>query len=126
VGMADASSTGSQRRMAQITGRRDLGTWPGFRRWNCGSRRCPARQYSLAATGAGIFGDQDRFAVSPGPLMVPVFAVLAHRLATRLPIGWIVAAGCALFGAGGIIVSLSLTQAPAYATFILPGWLIGG
>lgn len=39
--------------------------------------------------------------------MVPVFAVLAHRLATRLPIGWNVAAGCALFGAGGIIVSLS-------------------
>lgn len=66
------------------------------------------------------------FAVSPGPLMVPVFAAVAHRLAARVPVGMIVSAGCALFGLGGVIIALSLSETPQYATTLLPGWLIGG
>ncbi|GAB20704.1 putative drug resistance transporter [Gordonia effusa NBRC 100432] len=66
------------------------------------------------------------FAVSPGPLLVPVFAAVGHRLAARLPIGVVVSAGCALFGLGGVLISLSMSETPAYATAVLPGWLIGG
>ncbi len=66
------------------------------------------------------------FAVSTGPLMVPIFAAVAHRLSARYPIGAIVSAGCLLFGLGGVIIALSVDQTPDYATEILPGWLIGG
>src|SRR3954454_15225983 len=40
------------------------------------------------------------FAVAPGPMMVPLFAVVAHRLSRRVPIGALVALGCLLFAAG--------------------------
>ncbi|MFW0786209.1 MFS transporter [Gordonia sp. CPCC 206044] len=66
------------------------------------------------------------FAVSTGPLMVPIFAAVAHRLSARIPIGAIVSAGCVLFGLGGVIIALSVDQTPDYATEVLPGWLIGG
>ncbi|MGV9709665.1 DHA2 family efflux MFS transporter permease subunit [Gordonia sp. NPDC003424] len=66
------------------------------------------------------------FAVSTGPLMVPIFAAVAHRLSARIPVGAIVAAGCVLFGFGGVLIALSVGQTPNYATEILPGWLIGG
>ena len=66
------------------------------------------------------------FAVAPGPLMVPVFAAVAHRLAARVPIGRIVALGCLLVGLGGVLVSLSIGPDPDYAAAILPGWLVGG
>ena len=66
------------------------------------------------------------FAVSTGPLLVPVFAAVAHRLAARWPIGGIVAVGCLLLGLGTLLVSFSVSAEPAYATAILPGWLLGG
>lgn len=66
------------------------------------------------------------FAVSPGPLMVPIFAAVGHRLTARIPVGVVIAAGCALFGLGGLLISLSISSTPAYATALLPGWLIGG
>lgn len=66
------------------------------------------------------------FAVSPGPLMVPIFAAVGHRLTSRIPVGVVIAAGCALFGLGGLLISLSISSTPAYATALLPGWLIGG
>ncbi len=66
------------------------------------------------------------FAVAPGPLMVPIFAAVAHRLAARVPIGHIVAFGCLLLGAGGIITSLTVDASPNYATSVLIGWLVGG
>ncbi|WCB37328.1 DHA2 family efflux MFS transporter permease subunit [Gordonia polyisoprenivorans] len=66
------------------------------------------------------------FAVSPGPLMVPIFAAVGHRLTARIPVGMVIAAGCALFGLGGLLISLSISSTPAYATALLPGWLIGG
>lgn len=66
------------------------------------------------------------FAVSTGPLMVPIFAAVAHRLSARIPVGVIVAAGCILFGFGGVLIALSVGSTPNYVTEILPGWLIGG
>ncbi len=66
------------------------------------------------------------FAIAPGPLMVPIFAAVAHRLAAHVPIGRIVAVGCLLVGAGGVLTSLSVGSVPNYATSVLPGWLIGG
>ncbi|QTI69354.1 DHA2 family efflux MFS transporter permease subunit [Gordonia polyisoprenivorans] len=66
------------------------------------------------------------FAVSPGPLMVPIFAAVGHRLTARIPVGVVIAAGCALFGLGGLLISLSISSTPAYATALMPGWLIGG
>lgn len=66
------------------------------------------------------------FAVSTGPLMVPIFAAVAHRLSARIPVGVIVSAGCVLFGLGGVLIALSVDSTPDYATEILPGWLIGG
>ena len=66
------------------------------------------------------------FAVSTGPLLVPLFAAVAHRLAARWPIGGIVAVGCLLLGLGTLLVSFSVSAEPAYATAILPGWLLGG
>ncbi|MEE4023894.1 MFS transporter [Gordonia sp. PKS22-38] len=66
------------------------------------------------------------FAVSTGPLMVPIFAAVAHRLTARYPVGWIVSAGCLLFGFGGVLIAMSVGETPNYATEVLPGWLIGG
>lgn len=66
-------------------------------------------------------------AIAPGPLMVPVFAVLAGRiLARRLPVGLITATGCVLCAGGVLVVITMLGQAPDYSTEFLPGWLIGG
>jgi EmrB/QacA subfamily drug resistance transporter len=66
------------------------------------------------------------FAVAPGPMMVPLFAAVAHRLSHRIPIGVLVSLGCLLFAAGTTITSLRVGQMPHYATDLLPGWLIGG
>ena len=66
------------------------------------------------------------FAVAPGPLMVPVFAAVADRLASRVPVGAIVSAGCVLFGLGAVIILTEIGQTPNYATELLPGWLVGG
>jgi EmrB/QacA subfamily drug resistance transporter len=65
-------------------------------------------------------------AIAPGPLMVPLFAGVGHRLSSRVPIGLIVAAGCVAFGAGSLIIAASVGRLPDYATELLPGWLIGG
>jgi EmrB/QacA subfamily drug resistance transporter len=66
-------------------------------------------------------------AVAPGPLMVPFFTAIAQRLASRgVPAGRLAALGCALFGVGTLMVSLSVGAHPSYAAEMLPGWLIGG
>jgi EmrB/QacA subfamily drug resistance transporter len=66
------------------------------------------------------------FAVAPGPMMVPIFAAVAHRLAKRIPIGVIVAVGCVLFAGGGLITLSLVGASPHYAAELLPGWLVGG
>ena len=65
-------------------------------------------------------------AIAPGPLMVPLFTAVGHRLAARVPIGVIVALGSLAFGVGSLIIAASVGREPAYATQVLPGWLIGG
>ena len=65
-------------------------------------------------------------AIAPGPMMVPVFAALAHRYAARVPIGLVVSAGCVLFGAGSLITAARVGSVPDYAADLLPGWLVGG
>ncbi|MGN6161250.1 MAG: MFS transporter, partial [Marmoricola sp.] len=69
---------------------------------------------------------QTGFGVAPGPLMVPIFAAIAHRLSMRVPVGVIVSIGCILFGLGGVIMISSVGLEPNYAAEILPGWLVGG
>jgi len=66
------------------------------------------------------------FAVAPGPLMVPPFAILSARLSRRVPVGFIVAAGCLLCGLGSVLVAAQVGATPNYAGELLPGWLIGG
>ncbi|MFD9738217.1 DHA2 family efflux MFS transporter permease subunit [Umezawaea sp. NPDC059074] len=66
------------------------------------------------------------FAVAVGPAMVPLFTVVAHRLAHRVPTGHLVAAGSLLYGLGGLYTSLVVTAEPHYATAMLPSLLIGG
>ncbi|WP_149261012.1 MFS transporter [Actinomadura sp. K4S16] len=66
-------------------------------------------------------------AVAPGPLMVPVMALIAGRLAAaRVPVGLITAVGCMLCAFGVVLIAMSLGPAPAYASEMLPGWLVGG
>jgi EmrB/QacA subfamily drug resistance transporter len=76
-----------------------------------------AWQYSALRTG---------LAIAPGPLMVPVFAAVAQRLAARVPAGLLAALGCLLFGIGTALLALTVTTTPSYAAGVLPGWLIGG
>ena len=66
------------------------------------------------------------FGVAPGPLMVPVFAAIAHRLSKRVPVGVLVSIGCVLFASGGVIMLSSVGIHPDYVGAILPGWLVGG
>ena len=65
-------------------------------------------------------------AVSTGPLMVPIFAAVSHRLSDRVPVGRLVAFGCVLFGLGSALIALSVDATPDFVTEFLPGWLIGG
>ncbi len=65
-------------------------------------------------------------AVAPGPLMVPVFAAIGDRLTRTVAVGKVTAAGCLLLAVGALTVLLSVGTEPAYASTILPGWLIGG
>lgn len=64
-------------------------------------------------------------AVSPGPLMVPLFAVVGAVLARRLSSGRVAALGCLLFAAGLLLTTSRLTAAPNYLE-VLPGLLVGG
>jgi hypothetical protein len=66
------------------------------------------------------------FAIAPGPLIVPVFAALSQRVAGRVPVGLIAAAGCALFAVGNVVLLSGVGSESHYASEILPGWLIGG
>src|SRR3954452_19025445 len=65
-------------------------------------------------------------AIAPGPLMVPVFTAVAQRLSGRVPAGVLTAIGSTLFGAGTLLIALSVGAQPSYAADFLPGWLIAG
>ncbi|MBS2533629.1 MFS transporter [Catenulispora sp. NF23] len=73
--------------------------------------------YSTLVTG---------LALAPGPVMVPVFAAVGRRLASRVPAGALVAAGNLVFAAGAVLLAASASSDPRYAAQILPGWLVIG
>lgn len=73
--------------------------------------------YSALRTGLGI---------APGPLMVLPAAIVAGKLAARVPAGRMVAAGCLLCTTGVLLMAVSIGQSPHYASELLPGWLVGG
>ncbi|MFI1380249.1 DHA2 family efflux MFS transporter permease subunit [Embleya sp. NPDC020886] len=73
--------------------------------------------YSTLVTG---------LAIAPGPLMVPLFAIVGRHLATRVGAGALVAAGNLLFAGGAVLLAASASADPRYATQILPGWLVIG
>ncbi|QUQ72439.1 major facilitator superfamily transporter [Kutzneria sp. CA-103260] len=66
------------------------------------------------------------FAVAPGPAMVPLFTVIAHRFTRRVPVGYLVAAGSLMFSIGCFYTSLTITADPNYTTSLLPNLLFGG
>ncbi|MCW2868713.1 MAG: Drug resistance transporter, EmrB/QacA subfamily, partial [Streptomyces oryziradicis] len=63
---------------------------------------------------------------APGPMLVPLFAGVARRVAHRVPVGRVAAAGSALVGAGAIVLLFSLGAQRSYFTDALPGWLLTG
>ena len=73
--------------------------------------------YSAARTG---------LAIAPGPLLVVVVTALVQKYGSKVSLGTLAAVGCAVYGAGIVVVASSVGATPSYATEILPGWLIGG
>ncbi|MBT2382973.1 MFS transporter [Streptomyces sp. ISL-11] len=73
--------------------------------------------YSALRTGLGV---------APGPLMVPLGAIAASKLARRVAPGRLVAAGCLLCVVGVTLMWRQLGQEAHYAGTLLPGWLVGG
>jgi EmrB/QacA subfamily drug resistance transporter len=73
--------------------------------------------YSALRTGLGV---------APGPLMVPVAAIVAAKLADRIAVGRTAAFGCLLCAVGVLALTFGLGQTPHYATRLLPGWMVGG
>jgi EmrB/QacA subfamily drug resistance transporter len=65
-------------------------------------------------------------AITPGPVMVPIFAAIAQRLSRKISVGVIAGAGCLVFAAGTLAIQLSLGPNPHYATEALPGWILTG
>ncbi len=66
-------------------------------------------------------------AIAPGPIMVPLVALLlAGRLIARYGPGPVIAAGCAIFAAGVAWWALAIGLAPDYAGEMLGGMLLTG
>ncbi|WP_435060859.1 MFS transporter [Amycolatopsis thermoflava] len=73
--------------------------------------------YSAIATGVAIL---------PGPLMVPLFAMVGQRLARRLPAGALVAVGNLVFCLGAVMLAWNASAQARFATDVLPGWIVTG
>lgn len=65
-------------------------------------------------------------AIAPGPLMVPVFAILGQNLSRRVSAGLLAAAGSILWAVGTLLILRSVGEQPHYTAALLPGLLIGG
>ncbi|WP_051022471.1 MFS transporter [Nocardia pneumoniae] len=65
-------------------------------------------------------------AIAPGPLMVPVVAVLAGRLIGRIGAGPVIAAGGITFGAAMLWWAQAITLQPDYVGGLLGGMLVSG
>ncbi|MFQ3555376.1 MFS transporter [Streptomyces gramineus] len=64
--------------------------------------------------------------VAPGPATVFAAALLAQRLARRIPVGAVAAMGSLLVALGIAWIALHVSGSPQYATAVLPGWMIAG
>ncbi|MFR9752926.1 DHA2 family efflux MFS transporter permease subunit [Nocardia sp. 004] len=65
-------------------------------------------------------------AIAPGPLIVPLVAVLAGRLIERIGAGMVIAAGGITFGAGMLWWAQAITVQPDYVGGLLGGMVISG
>lgn len=65
-------------------------------------------------------------AIAPGPLIVPVVALLAGRLIARIGTGAVIAAGGLAFAAGLLWWAAAVTTQPDYVGGLLGGMLITG
>jgi EmrB/QacA subfamily drug resistance transporter len=67
-------------------------------------------------------------ASTPGPAVVPIFAVIAENVQkkTRVPAGIIAATGVLIMGLGAILFAVRLGTDPHYASDFLPAWLLVG
>ncbi|MFD0686160.1 MFS transporter [Actinomadura fibrosa] len=75
---------------------------------------------------AGFSVIRTGLAIVPGPLMVPIFAVVGQRLSRRVPVGLLVASGNLLFCAGAVMLAVSASPDVHYVTQVLPGWIVIG
>ncbi|MEV6773446.1 MFS transporter [Nocardia sp. NPDC051030] len=65
-------------------------------------------------------------AIAPGPLIVPIVAVLAGRFIAKIGAGPVIAAGGVIFAAGIVWWALAVTLTPDYAGGLLGGMLVTG
>jgi MFS family permease len=65
-------------------------------------------------------------AFAPGPLMVPIFAILAGRLIGRVGAGITASLGCAVFALGLLTWVERISLTPHWASAMLPGALLVG
>jgi EmrB/QacA subfamily drug resistance transporter len=65
-------------------------------------------------------------ALAPGPLLVPLFNIVARRLLAHVSPAVVSTFGCLLLAAGSGITLVSVGHDPAYVTQVLPGWLLIG
>ena len=81
----------------------------------------------LLQKGWGYSVIRSGLAVAPGPLMVPVAAVLVSRMARTVSPWLLAAAGAGLWAIGMVLIGISTDASdPNYAAGFLPGWLLGG
>ncbi|MFI5427014.1 MFS transporter [Aeromicrobium sp. UC242_57] len=66
------------------------------------------------------------FAIAAGPALVPVTAVLTHRLLPSMSAARLVAIGSVLCALGNIWLVARMGNSPEYLTSYLPGWLLSG
>ncbi|WP_068056701.1 DHA2 family efflux MFS transporter permease subunit [Nocardia xishanensis] len=65
-------------------------------------------------------------AIAPGPLVVPIVAILAGRLIGRVGAGPVIAAGGVAFAAGMAWWARAIELAPDYLAGLLPGMVVSG
>ena len=65
-------------------------------------------------------------AFAPGPLMVPLFAIGAGKVAGRVGPGVLATAGCLSFAAGMLVYATRIGLDPNYVTGMLPGAILVG
>ncbi|MFD6163283.1 MFS transporter [Nocardia sp. NPDC060256] len=65
-------------------------------------------------------------AIAPGPLVVPIVAILAGKLIARIGAGPVIAAGGLTFAAGMLWWAQAITLRPDYAGGLLGGMLVSG